>query len=135
MIILLHSSKTMKPHSPAGFKLSEPELYDSAKEIANYLKTLSTKEIKDTMKVSDNLAGEVKNIIDQWGKDESGAAMFTFRGDIYSGLQVDSFDKKDVDFAQKHLRIISGLYGVLRPLDEVYPYRLEMGYKLPNKIY
>ena len=135
MIILLHSSKTMKPHTPAGFKLSEPELLNSAKEIANYLKTLSTKEIKDAMKVSDKLAEEVKNIIERWGKDDSGAAMFTFRGDIYSGLQVDSFNKKHIEFAQKHLLILSGLYGVLRPLDEVYPYRLEMGYKLPDKKY
>jgi cytoplasmic iron level regulating protein YaaA (DUF328/UPF0246 family) len=135
MIILLHSSKTMKPHTPAGFKLSHPKLLNSAKEIANYLKTLCTKEIKDTMKVSDKLAEEVKNIIERWGKGDSGAAMFTFRGDIYSGLQVDSFNKKDIEFAQKHLLILSGLYGVLRPLDEVYPYRLEMGYKLPDKNY
>jgi len=135
MKILLHSSKTMKPHTPEGFKLSQPELLDSAKEIANYFKTLTAKEIKDTMKLSDKLTEEVKNIIEQWGKDDSGAAMFTFRGDIYSGLQVDSFNKKDIEFAQKHLLILSGLYGLLKPLDKVYPYRLEMGYKLPNKKY
>ena len=135
MIILLHSYKTMKPHSPAGFNLSKPELSSGAKEIADYLKTLSAKDIKDTMKLSDKLAEEVKNIVEMWGKDDSGAAMFTFRGDIYSGLQVDSFDKKDIEFAQKHLLILSGLYGILKPLDEVYPYRLEMGYKLPDKKY
>lgn len=135
MIILLHSSKTMKPSSFKGLKMSKPELLEDSKQLAEYLKTLDIKRIKDTMKVSDKLAEEVKTIIDSWGKSKSGSAMFTFRGDIYSGLQVDSFDKKDIEFAQKHLLIFSGLYGILKPLDEVSPYRLEMGYKLPNKKY
>ena len=135
MIILLHSSKTMKPSSFKGLKMSKPELLENSKELAEYLKTLDIKQLKDTMKVSDKLAVEVKNIINFWGEDNTGMAMFTFRGDIYSGLQVDSFDKKDIEFAQKNLLIISGLYGILKPLDEVSPYRLEMGYKLPNKKY
>jgi len=135
MIILLHSSKTMKPSGIEGLKMSKPELLEDSKELAEYLKTLDIKEIKETMKVSDKLAVEVKNIINFWGEENTGMAMFTFRGDIYSGLQVDSFDKKDIEFAQKHLLIISGLYGILKPLDEVSPYRLEMGYKLPNKKY
>jgi len=135
MIILLHSSKTMKPSSIKGLKMSKPKLSYEANELAEYLKTLDIKQLKDTMKVSDKLAEEVKTIIDSWGKSKSGSAMFTFRGDIYSGLQVDSFDKKDIEFAQKNLLIISGLYGILKPLDEVSPYRLEMGYKLPNNRY
>ena len=135
MIILLHSSKTMKPSTPTGIKLSKPELLDNTKELANYLKTLSAKEIKHTMKVSDKLAKDIKTLVSLWDKSDSGAAMFTFRGDVYSGLQVNSFDKKDIEFAQKHMLILSGLYGVLKPLDEVSPYRLEMGYKLPNMKY
>lgn len=135
MIILLHSSKTMKPSSTKGLKMSKPKLLYEANELAEYLKTLSTKEIKDTMKLSDKLTDEVKPLINSWGKGETGAAMFTFRGDIYSGLQVDNFNNKDIEYAQKHLLIISGLYGILKPLDEVTPYRLEMGYKLPNNKY
>jgi len=60
-------------------------------------------------------------------------ALFAFRGDVYTGLDADSFGAGDVTFAQKHLRILSGLYGVLKPLDLMQPYRLEMGTALPNR--
>jgi cytoplasmic iron level regulating protein YaaA (DUF328/UPF0246 family) len=58
--------------------------------------------------------------------------LFVFQGDVYQGLQADTFNRKDISFAQKHLRILSGLYGELRPLDVIKPYRLEMGTKLKN---
>jgi cytoplasmic iron level regulating protein YaaA (DUF328/UPF0246 family) len=60
------------------------------------------------------------------------AAVFAFRGDVYIGLRAEEFSAGDIDFAQRHLRILSGLYGVLRPLDAIQPYRLEMGTPLPN---
>ena len=63
---------------------------------------------------------------------DSKPALFVFQGDVYQGLQADTFNKKDISFAQKHLRILSGLYGELRPLDLIKPYRLEMGTKLKN---
>ena len=122
----------MKPTTPNGLALSEPVYIANAQEIAKYLGTLRTNEIQKTMGVSKNLAIEVEEIISQWSTVSKGAAMFSFRGDVYSGLQVDSFSNQDIAYANDHLRIISGLYGILRPLDAISPYRLEMAYKLPN---
>lgn len=135
MKILLHSSKTMKPTQPDGLKLSIPKHINSAQELAKYLKTLNIDQIKDSMKVSEKLAVEIKRIINDWTTVGTGAAMFSFRGDIYSGLQAENFNKQDIEYANKHLLILSGLYGVLRPLDAVSAYRLEMGYKLPDEKY
>lgn len=135
MLILIHSSKTMKTTLPKGMDLSKPELLSAAKNIAEYLKTLSPKDIKEIMKISESLAVEVKKTINNWDSPNKGAAMFSFRGDVYSGLQVNSFGRQDIEYANEHLRILSGLYGILKPLDAVSPYRLEMGYKLPSKEY
>ena len=135
MIILIHSSKTMKPTTPIGIKLSEPTFIKQAKEITKYLGGLNFGQIQKTMGVSKNLATEVEEIISKWSTAGKGAAMYTFRGDVYSGLQVASLNKADVEYASRHLRIISGLYGILKPLDGIAPYRLEMGYKLPSAKY
>jgi cytoplasmic iron level regulating protein YaaA (DUF328/UPF0246 family) len=125
----------MKPTLPKGMDLTKPELSSEATQIAEYLKTLSLEDIKEIMKISESLAVEVKKTIDNWDESNKGAAMFSFRGDVYSGLQVGSFDGHDIRYANEHLRILSGLYGILKSLDAVSPYRLEMGYKLPSKEY
>ena len=65
--------------------------------------------------------------------DNARQSIYVFKGDVYQGLDIDSFQKKILDFAQKHLRILSGLYGILKPLDVIEPYRLEMGTKLKTK--
>ena len=135
MIILIHSSKTMKPTTPDGIKLSEPTFIKQATEISNYLGSLDPGQIQKNMGVSKNLASEIQKTINGWSTASKGAAMYTFRGDVYSGLQVASLNKADVEYASKHLRIISGLYGILKPLDGIAPYRLEMGYKLPGVKY
>ena len=135
MEIIIHSSKTMKPTTPNGIKLSEPTFIKQATEITKYLGRLNLGQIQKTMGVSEKLASEIQKTIECWGTASSGAAMYTFRGDVYSGLQVDTFTSADVEYANGHLRIISGLYGLLRPLDRIAPYRLEMGYKLPSTKY
>ena len=135
MEVLIHSSKTMKPTTPSEFKLSEPVFIKQATEIAKYLNSLDVRQIQKTMGVSENLALEIIETINSWSIAKQGAAMYTFRGDVYSGLQVGNLSVADVEYANKHLRIISGLYGILKPLDGISPYRLEMGYKLPNKQY
>lgn len=123
----------MKPTPVKGLNLSKPEFMSEASSLANYLKTLNMKQIQSSMQVSAKLSIEVSEILKDWSTIKNqGAAMFSFRGDVYSGLQVDDFDKEDIRYANDHLRIISGLYGILRPLDSVTAYRLEMGYKLPN---
>lgn len=133
MIILIHSSKTMKPTPAKGSRLSKPEFLKEATEIAQYLKSLNNKQIQSTMQVSAKLSTEVSEVLKDWSAIKNqGASMFSFRGDVYSGLQVNDFNNSDIIYANEHLRIVSGLYGILHPLDSVCTYRLEMGYKLPD---
>jgi cytoplasmic iron level regulating protein YaaA (DUF328/UPF0246 family) len=113
--------------------LTEPVLQKKAVELAAYLKTLSLSQIGSCMHLSKELAATTKQLIDSWdsSKKYRMAAIDCFLGDIYSGLQSSKWSKSDRSYAQSHLVIISGLYGALRPLDEVMAYRLEMGYRLP----
>lgn len=131
MIILLHSSKTMHSDAPVIGK-SKPKLTSQAEVLNAYLSTLSPAQLMKYMQVNEKLAEEVAGKIVAWQQGQPTAAIDTFLGDIYSGLQVPSWSEDDRTYAQEHLRILSGLYGVLRPLDGIRPYRLEMGYRLPD---
>lgn len=88
------------------------------------------------MSVSDKIAGLNVARFAQWSEtftlDNARQAIFAFKGDVYTGLEAETLSPQDLDFAQQHLRMLSGLYGVLRPLDLMQPYRLEMGTKLAN---
>lgn len=136
MIVLIHSSKTMKHPSSDGV-LRQPELLIKTSQLASYLKTLSIKQLTQNMHLSVSLAKKTKLITDAWTDDPSltSLAIDSFVGDIYSGLRAGELDKNERDYADEHLRIISGMYGILRPYDGISPYRLEMGYKLPNNHY
>lgn len=127
----MHSSKTMRVpashHKPTG----TPALHDRATELIEYLRTLSPAQLAKIMKVSSDLAAKTRDEYAAWGTALAPAAE-CFVGDIYSGLQVDSFTAVDRKYADTHLRILSGLYGILRPFDAISPYRLEMGYRLPR---
>jgi cytoplasmic iron level regulating protein YaaA (DUF328/UPF0246 family) len=135
MIILLHSSKTMRPPNLQALPLQKPELLDKAVVLSDYLKTLSPKQLAKTMHVTPTLAEKTYNLIEGWTDVPSHqrSAIDSFLGDVYSGLQVPNFTAEDREYADQTLRILSGLYGILRPLDGIYPYRLEMGYRLPAK--
>lgn len=137
MIILLHSSKTMHNLSDKSTDLEQPILLDKAKELANYMHTLTAHDIEKTMGVSAKLAEETRTLIQSWTFEQSvlSAALDTFAGDIYSGLQTHTWTTADRTHANNVLRILSGLYGILKPLDGICPYRLEMGYKLPSPVY
>ena len=87
------------------------------------------------MKLSDKLTSLNVERYQNWKgqikpSDNAQQSIYVFKGDVYQGLDIDSFTKKDINFAQKHLRILSGLYGILKPLDIIEPYRLEMGTKI-----
>jgi cytoplasmic iron level regulating protein YaaA (DUF328/UPF0246 family) len=112
--------------------LQVPELITKAKRLGNYLKTLSTVELEKIMKISPALAKKTHQLIDQWNTDakKQSPAIDSFIGDIYSGLQAQTLSDADRKYANDTLKIFSGLYGVLRPNDGIYPYRLEMAYKL-----
>lgn len=139
MIILLHSSKTMRGRSDALAEshvkvVQRPLLLDKAQKLATYLKTLTVTELQKIMRISPALAQKIQALIAAWTTEpeSQSLALDTFLGDIYSGLQVPSFSAADRDYANQTLRILSGLYGIIRPYDAICPYRLEMGYKLPD---
>ena len=112
-----------------------PAFIKQASAIAEYMKTLKASEIASIMKVSPKLSETTETLIKDWTKSptKQSPAIDSFLGDIYSGLQADDLDKNDRVFAQEHLIILSGLYGILKPLDGIFPYRLEMAYKLPDE--
>ncbi len=134
MIILLHSSKTMRPILKATTG-RQPELLRYAEELNAYLLTLAPSQLARIMHISPSLARKTQDMIANWLPTKGMPAMDCFVGDIYSGLQADSFTPADRKYADTTLRILSGLYGVVRPLDTICPYRLEMGYRLPSPQY
>lgn len=133
MIILMHSSKTMRPPASGTKPNGMPVLLDRAEELIAYLRTLSPPQLSQIMTISAELAAKTQEQYAKWSPatDRQAPAAASFVGDIYSGLQIDSFDAADRRYADAHLRILSGLYGILRPFDGISPYRLEMGYRLP----
>jgi len=97
------------------------------------LKTYTVSDIKSLMKLSDNLAQLNWQRFQDWNTKDVGQALFMFKGDVYQGLKADNLTNIELDFAQENLRIISGLYGLLKPKDLIFPYRLEMGTRLKTK--
>jgi cytoplasmic iron level regulating protein YaaA (DUF328/UPF0246 family) len=135
MIILMNSSKTLDFKQKAAIsKHSIPELKEDADHLVKEIRKLSTAEFSKLMKTSNKLTDLNLERYANWQTDMKKAnakqALLAFRGDIYAGMEVDDYKIKDFNFAQKHMRILSGLYGILRPLDLIQPYRLEMATKL-----
>ena len=136
MIILLSPAKTLDYETQINnVKYSIPSFLSKSKDIIKNLKDKKPDEISDLMKISEKLAVLNSDRYNSWKglKKESPSsrqAIFVFKGDVYQGLNVQEFTKKDLDYTQDHLRLLSGLYGVLKPLDIIEPYRLEMGTKL-----
>ena len=142
MLIVLSPSKTLRdsqsvPNNEPPLlqgKCSQPEHLDRAELLIRRLQRLKPAELSELMSVSDKLAIEVDSYNRQWHtpftNKNSRPALLTFLGDVYEGLAAEQFNQRDLKYAQQHLRILSGLYGLLRPLDFMQPYRLEMGCKL-----
>jgi cytoplasmic iron level regulating protein YaaA (DUF328/UPF0246 family) len=111
-----------------------PAFLDQSERIMKVLKPKSPKKLKDLMSVSDNIAELNWKRNEAWHRDydqnESRASIYAFTGDVYQGLEVDTLDKDALAYLDQHLYILSGLYGMLKPLDAILPYRLEMGTKL-----
>lgn len=134
--ILLHSSKTTRTPVSQGNVTGDtqiPALYHEVAKLEEYLKTLSPNQIQKAMALSEAMAHKAHMLIKGWDDaNPTLPAIDLFLGDIYSGLQAQTFTLEDREYANNHLFILSGLYGILRALDEIQPYRLEMGYKLPG---
>ena len=137
MLILISPAKTLDYQSPlATARFTRPELLDYSQQLIKVARKLSAPQIKALMGISDKLADLNATRFQDWHPDftldNARQAILAFKGDVYTGLQAETFSDADFDFAQQHLRMLSGLYGVLRPLDLMQPYRLEMGIRLEN---
>ncbi|MEO6247090.1 MAG: YaaA family protein [Sphingomicrobium sp.] len=127
MIILLSPAKTLDLASPFADIPTEPRFADEAGRIARAAARLKPADLAQLMHISDKLAELNVKRFKTFAKAESRPAIRTFAGDVYRGFDAASADDDVIDYAQDHLRILSGLYGVLRPRDAMRPYRLEMG--------
>lgn len=138
MLILLSPAKgqNFEP-SQTAVHVSEPRLLSKSNELIEILRLYSPDELMTLMNVSEkigNLTAErFASFTTPFNELNAKPAAFAFSGDVYKGLAIDDFTESDLEFAQNHLRILSGLYGVLRPLDLIQPYRLEMGTRLDTK--
>ncbi|WP_373099020.1 MULTISPECIES: peroxide stress protein YaaA [Pasteurellaceae] len=137
MLAIISPAKTLDFKSAVPkFEFSQPHLTDYSEQLIALCRQLSPAQLASLMSISDKLAGLNVARFAQWQKhhDEQNAraAIYAFKGDVYTGLAAESLSREDIRFAQRHLRMLSGLYGLLRPLDLMQPYRLEMGAKLAN---
>jgi len=136
MLIVLSPAKALDfTAAPAAAPVSAPELADHTAELAKTTRKLRVVDLKRMMSLSDNLAKLNRERFQAFQPDsEDGLqAAFAFNGDVYMGLKARELDRKALAWAQDHLRILSGLYGVLRPMDAIQPYRLEMGVRIQTR--
>ncbi|WP_284450327.1 peroxide stress protein YaaA [Spongiibacter tropicus] len=137
MLMLISPAKTLDFDTPSHTaQYSQPDFLDKSKQLIGELRSLAPQDISALMKISDKLGTLNYQRFADWqtpfAPDNAKQAVLAFRGDVYTGLDADSMSDDDLAFAQQHLRILSGLYGLLRPLDLIQPYRLEMGTKFAN---
>ena len=137
MIFVISPAKTLDFEAPAHTKkFSMPVFLDDSAVLIDQLRTLEPDQIGKLMSISPKLATLNSNRYYEWKRpfnlENAKQAMYAFKGDVYTGLDAETLNENDVAFAQNHLRILSGLYGVLKPLDLMQPYRLEMGTQLKN---
>lgn len=137
MLTILSPSKTLDFKQNASGTFTTPVFLDESKELINCLKKLTPSEISSLMKLSPNLAllnhKRYQDFKTPFTQTNARQAIYAFKGDVYDGLNAETFTPGNIEMAQKRLRILSGLYGLLRPLDLIQPYRLEMGTRLTNK--
>ena len=137
MLIVLSPAKSLDYDTPASTDLyTQPDFVAHSAELIEVLKQKTPAQIASLMSISDPLAalnvGRYASWSTSFTQTNSKQAVLAFNGDVYEGLDATSLSAKQLDYVQSHVRILSGLYGALRPLDLMQPYRLEMGTKLPN---
>lgn len=135
MLIVLSPAKSLDLETPSTTKEhTTPEFIPRAAELIEVLRTYSPGQVAELMDLSDSLAMLNVARYAHWSEDHAEArqAIMSFNGDVYAGLDARTLCTREIEYAQRHLRILSGLYGLLRPLDRMHPYRLEMGTRLKN---
>ena len=138
MIAILSPAKTLDFETECQFgDFTVPSLIEDSKELIDQLKNYSVDELSNLMSLSSSLSDlnfkRYQNWTSDFNLDNARQAILCFKGGVYQGLDVGTFSSDDLLYSQKYLRILSGLHGVLKPLDLIQPYRLEMGTKLNNK--
>ncbi len=139
MLIVISPAKTLDYETPPKTKVfTTPDYLDYSQRLINRLRNFSSLDISDLMSVSAKIADLNFDRYESWKKPftqkNAKQAVLAFKGDVYTGLDAATFSAADFKFAQNHLRVLSGLYGLLRPLDLMQPYRLEMGTKLKTDV-
>lgn len=137
MLTVISPAKTLDYDTPATTKkTTQPEFLEQARALVDDARDLDPAAIRELMGVSENIANLNHKRFMDWhtpfDRDNAKQAILAFKGDVYTGLDAPTLSTGQLTFAQKHLRILSGLYGLLRPLDLMQPYRLEMGLKFAN---
>ena len=137
MLMVISPAKTLDYETPpATARFTQPHYLDHSQELIEQLRELSPQQIGELMHLSDKLSGLNAARFGSWTPaftpENAKQALLAFKGDVYTGLNAETFSDADFSYAQDHLRMLSGLYGLLRPLDLMMPYRLEMGTKLAN---
>ncbi len=137
MLTVISPAKTLDfETAPHTKKYSQPQFLDYSADLVATMREQSPKKLSKLMGISPKLAELNADRFQSWetpfSSENAKPAVLAFRGDVYLGLEADEYSERDFNFAQKHLRILSGLYGLLRPLDLIQPYRLEMGTKIKN---
>jgi uncharacterized protein len=137
MLILLSPAKTLdETPMQRNVTATQPEFLSDAQTLVSVLAKYSHAELAQLMQVSDAIAAlnvaRFQDFALPLTAHNAKPALFSFQGDVYKPIRVEAYSDAQLAFAQEHVRILSGLYGVLRPLDYLYPYRLEMGTRLPN---
>ena len=137
MLMVISPAKTLDFETPPTTKrYTQPQFLDHSQELISQLRDLTPAQIGELMHLSDKLSGLNAARFGSWNPaftpENAKQALLAFKGDVYTGLDADTLSGPELTYAQKHLRMLSGLYGLLRPLDLMQPYRLEMGTKLAN---
>jgi uncharacterized protein len=137
MLIVLSPAKSLDYASPSiTERHTQPDFIPRSAQLIDILKTYAPAQIASLMQISDPLAhlnaARYACWSSRFSRQNSKQALFAFNGDVYAGLQASSLNQAQLDHAQAHMRILSGLHGLLRPLDLMQPYRLEMGTRLAN---
>lgn len=138
MLIVISPAKTLDFETPSTTTThTQPALLNHSERLIDILATKSPHDLQKLMNISDALAELNAERFHQWSRpfkpSNAKQAVLAFKGDVYLGMKAENFTQKQLEYAQAHLCILSGLYGVLRPLDLIQPYRLEMGTRLANE--
>ena len=139
MLTVISPAKTLDYETPATTRqATQPAFLSRASELVEDARRLTPGDIQSLMGVSESIANlnheRFMNWHPEFTRQNAKQALLAFKGDVYTGLAAETLDAKGLKFAQKHLRILSGLYGLLRPLDLMQPYRLEMGLRFNNRV-